>query len=119
MKYQTLDELKDFFVRIVAQGMLEGCLQTGWGQNANYYWRWWGYVETAELTELFPDIEERAKAPIEFKGTEVFTPSADEAERVYAYQLEKWYDVDFTEARKQVWERYDSKREDALALFRA
>ena len=106
--FKTMDELKDCLVKYVSTDMLLGVIWTGRGQNSNYYWRWSGYVEIERLTELFPDVRERLAA-VKF---------SDDDKNIYAYQLEKWYNVDFREARKQVWARFEAKLKEAEELFR-
>ena len=117
--FKTMDEMMDCFVKYVSTDMLLDVLGApgGRGRNSNYYWRWSGYVGTEQVKELFPDIDVKLREPTTLpSGTKV--SAYNDLDKVYAYQLEKWYDVDFTEAHKQVWERFEAKLKEAEELFR-
>lgn len=90
MPYPTIEALMDDLVDVVSSAILVDGVRL---PNHNYYWRWC-YAEASLLQVLFPDVQERL-------DSEHFIQSGSE-DKVFVHQLERWYGLDFSDARKRV-----------------
>lgn len=110
MPYQTIAALLDDWVFVVSVAILEDSFDPATlPMNDESYFRWTA-LELARMHVLFPDIQERMD--------NAFIGDAADRERIYAYQLERWYGVDFSDARKRVKQRVTAKLKRRAAWIR-
>ena len=109
MPYQTLAELIDDWVLSVSGAVIEDNFKpTRLPMNYESYYRWM-FLELARMHVLFPDIQ--AQLDNEFIGDPA------DRERIYAYQLKRWYGVDFSDAENRVEARVIAKLKGQAALI--
>ena len=110
MPYQTIAELMDDWVLHVSAAIIEDSFNpTRLPMNYHSYWRWTS-LAVARMHVLFPDIQ--ARLDDEFIGDPA------DRERIYAYQLKRWYGVDFSDAENRVESRVLAKQKKQAALIR-
>lgn len=93
MPYPSLEALMEDLVAVIVAAIQTDNVHL---PNHRYYWRW-VYLEADRLHHLFPDIQER----LDREHSEHFIPAGQE-DKVFVHQLERWYQIDFSDAREQV-----------------
>ena len=92
--YQTIAEMLDDWVLTVSAAIIEDSLHpTRLVMNYESYRRW-TFLELSRMRVVFPDIQ--ARLDDEFIGDPA------DRERIFAYQLERWYGIDFSDTRQRV-----------------
>ena len=108
--YQTIAEMLDDWVLTVSAAIIEDSLHpTRLVMNYESYRRW-TFLELSRMRVVFPDIQ--ARLDDEFIGDPA------DRERIFAYQLERWYGIDFSDTRQRVETRVIAKLKKAAAMTR-